>query len=245
MLLILVICGERSFTIRTDYAEFLDGVVYKMAGESDEHGEISVNIGGELRTQLKGKDCRARLKDTKVRSGPIPNLRNATKGLCCYPDVVVICGERQFHDSHRDVMLNPTVIIEILSPATEAFDRGEKFDRYQCWNPTLSDYLLVSQDQSKIEHFIRQSDGSWSYFVYRGLHSKVPLKSINVRFHWLKCMTASCSLLTSPISLPKLCRPNQRRPNAKRNDSRRNARDQFNLQFPRGFWFGRLSIRQN
>ena len=74
--------------------EFLDGVIYAMACESDEHGDISVNICGELRTQLKGKDCRARLKDTKVRSGPIPNLRNATKGLYSYPDVVVICGER-------------------------------------------------------------------------------------------------------------------------------------------------------
>lgn len=158
--------------------EFLDGVIYAMAGESEEHGDISVNICGELRTQLKGKDCRARLKDTKVRSGPIPSLRNATKGLYSYPDVVVICGERQFHDSHRDVVLNPSVIIEILSPATEAFDRGEKFDRYQFWNPTLSDYLLVSQDQPKIEHFIRQSDGSWKYVVYRGLNSQVDIKSI-------------------------------------------------------------------
>jgi Uma2 family endonuclease len=159
-------------------SEYLDGVIYAMAGESEEHGDISVNLTMIIATQLKGKDCRARLKDTKVRSGPIPSLRNATKGLYSYPDVVVICGERQFHDSHRDVVLNPTVIIEILSPTTEAFDRGEKFDRYQFWNPTLSDYLLVSQDQPKIEHYIRQSDGSWSYFVYRGLQSKVPLKSI-------------------------------------------------------------------
>ncbi|MBL8206161.1 MAG: Uma2 family endonuclease [Blastocatellia bacterium] len=159
-------------------SEYLDGVIYAMAGESEEHGDISVNIAGELRTQLKGQDCRARLKDTKVRSGPIPNLRNATKGLYSYPDVVVICGERQFHDSHRDVILNLTVIIEILSPATEAFDRGEKFDRYQFWNPTLSDYLLVSQDQPKIEHFIRQSNGSWNYAVYRGLASQVEIKSI-------------------------------------------------------------------
>ncbi len=164
--------------IAEERSEYLDGVIYAMAGESDDHGDISVNICGELHAQLKSKDCRARLKDTKVRSGPIPSLRNATKGLYSYPDIVVICGERQFHDSHRDVVLNPTVIIEILSPATEAFDRGEKFDRYQFWNSTLSDYLLVSQVQPKIEHYIRQPDGSWSYFVYRGLQSKVPLKSI-------------------------------------------------------------------
>jgi Uma2 family endonuclease len=158
--------------------EFLDGAIYAMAGESDEHGDISVNLTMIIATQLKGKDCRARLKDTKVRSGPIPNLRNATKGLYSYPDVVVICGERQFHDSHRDVVLNPTVILEILSPATEAFDRGEKFDRYQFWNPSLSDYLLVSQAQPKIEHYIRQSEGSWNYFVHRGLASQVEIKSI-------------------------------------------------------------------
>ena len=75
-------------------------------------------------------------------------------------------------------MLTPTVIIEILSATTEAFDRGEKFDRYQFWNPTVSDYLLVSQDQPKIEHYIRQSNGSWNYVVYRGLASQVEIKSI-------------------------------------------------------------------
>ena len=158
--------------------EYLDGTIYAMAGESGEHADISHNLSGILFNGLKGKDCRAREKDTKVRSGPIPKLKYSTKGMYSYPDAVVICGEPQYLDGYRDVITNPTVIIEVLSPATEAFDRGEKFDRYDYWNPTLSDYLLVSQDQAKIEHFIRQTDGNWTRAVSRGLKSKVVIKSI-------------------------------------------------------------------
>jgi Uma2 family endonuclease len=158
--------------------EYLDGLIYAMAGESGEHGDISTNLALELASQLKGKKCRARLKDTKVRSGPIPKQKYSTKGLYSYPDAVVICDEPEYLDEHRDVVTNPKVIIEVLSPTTEAFDRGEKFDRYDFWNPTLTDYLLVSQDQPKIDHFIRQEDGNWTRIVYRGLKSKVILKSI-------------------------------------------------------------------
>jgi Uma2 family endonuclease len=158
--------------------EYLDGLIYAMAGESGEHGDISTNLALELASQLKGKKCRARLKDTKVRSGPIPKQKYSTKGLYSYPDAVVICGEPEYLDEHRDVVTNPKAIIEVLSPTTEAFDRGEKFDRYDFWNPTLTDYLLVSQDQPKIDHFIRQEDGNWTRIVYRGLKSKVILKSI-------------------------------------------------------------------
>lgn len=81
-------------------------------------------------------------------------------------------------DDYRDVIANPKVIIEVLSPATEKFDWGRKFDCYDTWNPTLSDYLLVSQDQARIEHYIRQDDGTWTRAVYRGLGSKVVIKSI-------------------------------------------------------------------
>ncbi len=158
--------------------EYLDGLIYAMAGESGEHGDISTNLALELASQLKGKKCRARLKDTKVRSGPIPKQKFSTKGLYSYPDAVVICGEPEYLDEHRDVVTNPKVIIEVLSPTTEAFDRGEKFDRYDFWNPTLTDYLLVSQDQPKVDHFIRQDDGNWTRIVYRGLKSKVIIKSI-------------------------------------------------------------------
>ncbi len=158
--------------------EYLDGLIYAMAGESGEHGDISQNISAELHTQLKGKKCRARSKDTKVRSGPLPKQKYATKGLYSYPDVLVICDEPEYLDEYRDVVTNPKVIVEVLSSTTEKFDRGEKFDRYDNWNPTLSDYLLVSQEQPRIEHYIRQTDGTWTRVVYRGLKSKVVLKSI-------------------------------------------------------------------
>lgn len=153
-------------------------MIYAMAGESSEHADITHNIAGILFNGLAGKDCRARVKDTKFRSGPIPRLKYSTKGLYSYPDNLVICGEPQYLDDYRDVVTNPKVIIEVLSPATEKFDRGEKFDRYDTWNPTLSDYLLVSQDQARIEHFIRQTDGTWTRILYRGLRSKVVIKSI-------------------------------------------------------------------
>ncbi|MBX9691052.1 MAG: Uma2 family endonuclease [Cyanobacteria bacterium] len=160
--------------------EFLDGQIYAMAGESDEHADITVNLVAGLANQLKGTPCRVRTKDTKVRSGPAPKPHQATtSGLYCYPDLVVICGEPQYHDEHRDVILNPTVILEVLSPSTEAFDRGEKFSRYQMWNPSLKDYLLISQDQPKIEHYARHSDDSWRYTLVQGLHNIIVIPSIN------------------------------------------------------------------
>jgi Uma2 family endonuclease len=158
--------------------EYLDGQILLMSGESEAHGEISTNIAVSIGSQLRGTRCRMRIKDTKVRSGPTPHL-GSRKGLFSYPDFVVICGEPKYHDEHTDVVLNPTMIIEVLSASTERFDRGEKFLRYQLWSPTLSDYLLVSQTRPAIEHFIRQADGSWSYHLYSGLEQSFFIKSIN------------------------------------------------------------------
>ena len=157
--------------------EYLDGFIYAMAGESPLHADISANLVGLLHEQLRDSPCRVRTKDTKVRSGP--TQRRIMKGLFSYPDVVVICGEPQYHDEHRDVVINPTVIIEVLSESTEARDRGVKFHRYQTWSPTLTDYVLVSQAAPLIEHFERQADGSWSYHVYQGLDESLTIKSIN------------------------------------------------------------------
>ena len=140
---------------------YLDGQIYAMAGESPEHGDICSNLVIDVGAQLRGRPCRVWTKDTKVRSGPLPQTRRIFKGLFSYPDLVMVCGEPQFHDAYRDVLLNPTVIIEVLSPNTEAFDRGEKFRRYRIFNPSLSDYVLVAQDQPLIEHFVRQEHGQW------------------------------------------------------------------------------------
>jgi Uma2 family endonuclease len=159
--------------------QYLDGEIYAMAGESPEHGDISVNLVATIANQLRGKRCRARSKDTKVRSGPTLRAGETFACLFSYPDVVVICDEPEYLDAKRDVILNPTAIAEVLSPSTESFDRGEKFSRYQEHNPTLQDYVLVSQDKRQIEHFSKQSDGKWTYERHVGLASEVRIPSID------------------------------------------------------------------
>jgi Uma2 family endonuclease len=158
--------------------EYLDGYLYAMAGESLNHGTICTNLVIALGTQLRGTPCLLLSKDMKIRSSPLPQTPQFRKGLFSYPDLVMVCGEPLFHDTHRDVLLNPRVIIEVLSPSTEAFDRGGKFLRYQTWNPTLTDYVLVSQDAPILEHFIRRDDGSWSYYVHRGMERQVSIASV-------------------------------------------------------------------
>ena len=141
--------------------EYLDGQIYLMAGESPGHGTICTNLTIEVGSQLKGGPCQAFSKDTKVRSGPIPKLRYSSQGLYSFPDLVVVCGQPQFLDEHRDVLINPKVIIEVLSPTTEAFDRGEKFVRYRTYLDSLTGYVVVAQSQPLIEHFARGANGQW------------------------------------------------------------------------------------
>jgi Uma2 family endonuclease len=159
--------------------EYLDGQVYAMAGESLHHAIICTNLVGTLQVQLRGTPCLLLSKDMKVRSSPLPQTPRFGKGLFSYPDLVIVCGEPLFHDAHRDVLLNPKVILEVLSPSTEAFDRGGKFLRYQTWNPTLTDYVLVSQEAALIEHFIRRDEGSWLYYVHQGLAREVRIASVD------------------------------------------------------------------
>jgi Uma2 family endonuclease len=159
--------------------EYLDGQIFLMAGESPEHGDICSNLVIRLGTQLQDTNCRVRSKDTKVRSGTSSMSPKSAKGLFSYPDIVVICGQPQYYDEHRHVVINPSVIIEVLSDSTEAFDRGAKFIRYRNWNPSLTDYFLVWQSDAIVEHYVRQPDGSWSIYVYQDLEDSVFIKSIN------------------------------------------------------------------
>jgi Uma2 family endonuclease len=159
--------------------EYLDGEIFAMAGESEQHGDISVNFVSELRGQLRGGPCRVWTKDVKVRSGPAPRPFQNRKGLFSYPDFVVVCGERQYQDEYKDVLLNPTVVIEVLSPSTEAFDRGEKFRRYRMFNPSLTDYVLVSQTAPSIDHYRRQANHEWVLISLNGLAASLHLASIN------------------------------------------------------------------
>src|SRR2546421_2675941 len=135
--------------------EFLDGVVYAMAGESPDHSTICYNLSGITHAQLSSKPCRGFSPNMKVRAG--------IGGLYAYPDLMIVCGEEaKFHDEHGDVLLNPTVIFEVLSPSTERYDRGEKFRRYRTQIETLQDYVLVSQDLMRVEHHHREADGTWN-----------------------------------------------------------------------------------
>ena len=161
--------------------EYWDGEVYGMAGETFEHGTISVNLVGELRQQLKGKPCWTFTKDMKVRSGSDLDLHKWLKGFFSYPDVFVACGELKTHDKYRDIILNPTVIFEVLSEATEAFDRGEKFRRYRENLPTLTDYILVSQTEMLIDHYERSEHGKWILTSVSGTDAILLLESIGCK----------------------------------------------------------------
>lgn len=157
--------------------EYLDGQAYAMAGGSLEHSTACANISGELYIQLKKKPCRALSPNMKVLSGKYSP--GESKGLFSYPDVSVVCGEPKFHDERHDVLLNPTLIIEVLSPGTELFDRGEKFKRYRTCLDTLQDYVLVSSASPQIELFQRQPDGFWLYSAVTGLDATIQLPSID------------------------------------------------------------------
>lgn len=158
-------------------SEYIDGEIYAMAGESGAHADISMNLAGILQNQLRGTNCRGRTKDTKVRSGALK--QHFGRGMISYPDLVVICGELEYQDHYKDVVLNPAVIIEVLSESTEEFDRGVKFMRYRNFNSTLSDYILISQTEAHVEHYIRQENGDWILREYYGLDKSFRIDSID------------------------------------------------------------------
>lgn len=158
--------------------EYLDGRVYAMAGEMPAHGKISVNLVVELGWQLKSSKCELFTKDTKVRSGPDPKPLWPPKGLFSYPDVVIVCGVAQYHDHYSDVLLNPKVIIEVLSEGTAEFDFSEKFRRYREWLPSLSDYILVSSLEVMVEQYRRQPNNNWLLSTLKDLEDVLTIESI-------------------------------------------------------------------
>ncbi|HJQ34321.1 MAG TPA: Uma2 family endonuclease [Pyrinomonadaceae bacterium] len=150
-------------------SEYLDGGVYPMTGASANHSRIVLNVGGELNNQLHGRGCEAFVLDVKVR------LPGSKKFF--YPDVMAVCGELQYHDNRKDIITNPDLVVEVLSPGTEAFDRGVKFEAYRTVE-SLKEYLLVSQDKPLVEQYVRNGDGSWKFKEAAGLESSLTLPSI-------------------------------------------------------------------
>lgn len=133
-------------------SEYLNGEIFAMSGFSREHNLICVNVSSVFHSQLRQRPCETYAGDMRVKVSPT--------GLYTYPDVVVVCDEPQFEDAQVDTLLNPTLIVEVLSPSTEDYDRGTKFEHYRTL-PSLQGYLLVSQDKIHIVHYIRQADATW------------------------------------------------------------------------------------
>jgi Uma2 family endonuclease len=153
-------------------SEYLDGEIIAMTGASRQHNLISLNVGSELRQQLRGSPCEVYAGDMRVRV--------ASARLYTYPDVVVACGEPRFEDEHVDTLLNPSLIVEVLSPSTELYDRGKKFRLYRTID-SLSEYLLVAQDECRVEQYARQKDGRWLLADYRSPDDSVELSSVGCR----------------------------------------------------------------
>jgi Uma2 family endonuclease len=152
-------------------SEYLNGEVFAMTGASREHNLITGNVFGEIRAQLRGRSCEAYASDMRVA---IPGT-----GLYTYPDVVVACGPPQFEDGELDTLLNPTLIVEVLSASTEDYDRGTKFAHYRTL-ASLAEYVLVAQDKVHVEHFVRQAEG-WLLTETDDLATTLDLPSIGCK----------------------------------------------------------------
>lgn len=150
-------------------SEYVDGEMVAMAGGTSEHSLITANLLGELRQRLKQRPCRVYSGDLRVRI--------LATGDYVYPDATVVCGEPLFEDGHRDILLNPTLIVEVLSPSTELYDLGRKFDDYQTLD-SLKEYVLVSQDRPRVRHYLRQDGHVWLYTDVSGLASEVSFPSV-------------------------------------------------------------------
>jgi Uma2 family endonuclease len=150
-------------------SEYLDGGVYPMPGGSANHTRIVLNVSTELNNQLGERPCDVFPIDMKVR------MPGSNKFF--YPDVTAVCGELQYHDERKDIITNPDLVIEVLSPSTEAFDRGAKFEAYRTVE-SLKEYVLISQDKPLVEQYVRNGDGSWKFTEAVGVESSLTLPSI-------------------------------------------------------------------
>lgn len=157
---------ERSASIKS---EFHDGQIFAMTGASREHNLISVNISRELSQQLKTRPCEAYVNNLRVKAAKARSYH--------YPDIAVVCGKPEFEAVHVDTLLNPTLLIEVLSDSTEDYDRGGKFAHYRKIE-SLREYLLVMQDQPAIERYVRQGD-VWILSEVVGLAATLSLESID------------------------------------------------------------------
>jgi Uma2 family endonuclease len=159
---------ERASTEKHDY---LAGEVFAMAGASFVHGLIVRNIVAAYYNQFRGGPCRAVGSDLRVKA--------IDPSFYAYPDVVVLSGDPKFEDGERDTLLNPAVVVEVLSPSTERYDRGLKFAQYRRI-ASLQEYVLVAQDEPRVERFLR-ADNSWTLREHTQINDVLALESVPLR----------------------------------------------------------------
>lgn len=151
--------------------EFVEGIIYAMSGASRAHNIITVNIASAFNNQFKGRNCNVYASDMRVKV----NQTDYT-----YPDIVAVCGESELEDEHFDTLLNPTIIIEVLSKSTERYDKSKKADLYRTLD-TVQDYILVAQSQYYIEHYQRQNQHQWLLTVLTDINQTLVLKSVDTK----------------------------------------------------------------
>jgi Uma2 family endonuclease len=151
--------------------EFVEGIIYAMAGASEEHVLIAGNIFGEIYSVFKQRPCKVYNNDMRVK---------VNKNDYVYPDVVAVCGESKFEDNVFDTLTNPTLIIEVLSESTENYDCGKKSALYRHLE-TVQEYLLVAQDRCYIEHYQRHNQTQWLLTIISNMNEVLILKSINTQ----------------------------------------------------------------
>ncbi len=158
---------ERGSEVRHEY---IDGEIYEMAGANKPHNRISVNVVRLLDNQLLERDCNIYGSDMRVKI--------TSTGKYTYPDVVAVCGEEIFEDETEDSLLNPMLIVEVLSKSTEAYDRGAEFEYYQTIE-SFREYVLITQEPFRVEQFVRKEKNVWTYFEFRKSDDTVKLNSID------------------------------------------------------------------
>ncbi|WP_446008365.1 Uma2 family endonuclease [Candidatus Electrothrix sp.] len=158
---------ERRSTSRSEY---VDGEMFAMAGATRQHNRISSNLVSEINQHIKSGDCNIYSSDLRVH---VPST-----GYFTYPDIVITCGKEEFTDAHNDVLVNPLVIIEILSDSTASIDRGKKFEQYREL-ASFVEYLLIEQRTPHIEQYILYDAQEWRYRTIRGIDEQVIIQAID------------------------------------------------------------------
>lgn len=150
-------------------SEYFNGEIFAMAGAKEAHNLLVAHMVRELDQQLRAQPCRVYPSDMRVRVSPT--------GLYTYPDVTAVCGEPRFVDDQRDTLLNPTLLVEVLSPSTEAYDRGRKFESYKSIE-SLREYLLVASDRIHADLYTRQENGRWLLTSADRLEDSLAIESV-------------------------------------------------------------------